>query len=62
MGVRVGSLRVGLHCCGPALMGQTGGLGDGENWLHLKVEPSGLTAGWGGVMGGERWEEPRFLI
>lgn len=35
-------------------MGQANGLGDGENWLHLKVEPSGLTAGWGGVRGWER--------
>lgn len=54
MGVRVGSLRGQLHCSRQALMGQANGLGDGENWLHLKVEPSGLTAGWGGVRGWER--------
>lgn len=32
-------------------MGRASDLGCGEKWLHLKVEPSGLTAGQGGVGG-----------
>ena len=61
VGVRVGSLRGRLHWSRHVLIGPASGLGCGEKWLHLKVEPAGLAdgQGWVGGSGVERWEEPQ---